>query len=333
MKKLLKILGWSLVAIAGFAVVGYAVAWSIARSRYEREWVAHEVDFPIPFPLDAAELEAMRAERVADGAAPDHPLEGVDLRAVALDRAVARGERIVTVRAGCNGCHGADFGGRTLIDEWFIGYWAAPNLTSGKGSVASDFDASDWDLTVRHGLRHNRRTSTMPSVDFTNLSDRELSDVVAYIRSKPAVDNDLGPTRFGPVLAWVFATNPDFLATFDIDHAAAHAREPPVAAAPEEFGRHLVQVCRGCHGPGLSGGRIQGDPGMPFVANLTPHETGLKDWSEADFVRAFRQGRRPDGSVISEYMPWKQYGRMSDDELKAMYAYLRTVAAREKGNR
>ena len=41
---------------------------------------------------------------------------------------------------------------------------------------------------------------------------------------------------------------------------------------------------------------------MPIVANLTPDETGLKAWSEADFIRALREGRRPDGSSISEYM-------------------------------
>jgi hypothetical protein len=72
---------------------------------------------------------------------------------------------------------------------------------------------------------------------------------------------------------------------------------------------------------------------MPIVANLTPDESGLKAWSEADFIRAIREGKRPDGSAISEYMPWKAYGQMSDDELKAIFAYLRTVPAKPKGNR
>ena len=173
----------------------------------------------------------------------------------------------------------------------------------------------------------------MPAVEFTNLSDRELSDIVAYIRSRPPVDRQAGTVRYGPVFAFVFAAAPDFVVAFDIDHQKEHLREPPGAAPTAQFGEHLVQVCRGCHGPGLSGGKIQGDPQMPIVANLTPHETGLSGWTEADFVRAMREGKRKDGTAISEYMPWKAYGQMSDDELRAIYAYLRTLPPLEKGNR
>ena len=65
MKKFLKVLGWSLVVIAGLAVVAYAVAWGIAKSRYEKESGArHDAGFPIPFPLDDAELTALREERM-----------------------------------------------------------------------------------------------------------------------------------------------------------------------------------------------------------------------------------------------------------------------------
>lgn len=46
-----------------------------------------------------------------------------------------------------------------------------------------------------------------------------------------------------------------------------------------------------------------------------------------------REGKRKDGTLISEFMPWKAYGQMSDSELRAIWAYLRTVPAVEKGNR
>ena len=330
MKKALRILGWSLVVIAGLAMAAYAIAWGISKSRYEKEWVAHDASFPIPFPLDEPELTVLRAERIVAGA---DPRAGFDPEAIALERAVARGERIVETRAGCSGCHGADFGGVSLVDEWMLGRWAAPNLTTGPGSVTVDFDASDWDHAVRHGLRHDGRTSAMPAIEFTNLSDRELSDIVAFIRSKPPVDRKLGAVRYGPVFAFVFAGAPDFMVAYEMDHQAPHMREPPQTAANAEFGAHLVQVCRGCHGPGLSGGKIQGDPGMPIVANLTPHATGIADWTERDFIRAIREGKRKDGSAISDYMPWQAYAKMSDEELKAMYAYLRTLEPRAKGNR
>jgi hypothetical protein len=78
---------------------------------------------------------------------------------------------------------------------------------------------------------------------------------------------------------------------------------------------------------------LQGDPNMPIVANLTPHESGLKSWSEDDFIRAIREGVRKDGSAISESMPWKAYRQMTDTEIKAIWAYLQTLPPIEKGSR
>jgi len=308
MKKLLKILGWSVVAIVVVAILAYGVAWWMAGNRYDRQWVAHDATFPIPFALGEDE-------------------------AVALAQAIANGQHLVESRVGCMGCHGKDFGGGVIVDEPILGRWVAPNLTMGKGSVTREYTASDWDHAVRHGLRRGGRSSSMPAIEFVNLSDHELSDIVAYIRSLPPVDRDLGRVKFGPVFTFVMAFDSSALVAFNIDHEKAHAVEPPDSAPTAEYGEHIVQVCRGCHGANLSGGKIQGDPNMPIVANLTPHETGLKDWTEADFIRALREGKRKDGRELSGYMPWRAYGQMSDAELKAIWAYLRTVPAVEKGNR
>ena len=125
----------------------------------------------------------------------------------------------------------------------------------------------------------------------------------------------------------------DTLAAYDVDHYKPHAVEPPVEAASVELGRHIAQVCLGCHGANLSGGKIAGDPNMPLVANITPHESGLKGWTEADFFRALREGKRKDGSGILPQMPWQAYGQMSDVEIKALWAYLQTVPSSEKGER
>jgi mono/diheme cytochrome c family protein len=308
MKKLLKILGWLVVGIAGIAILAYGVAWWMAGSRYDKQWLAHDATFPIPFPFDEAET-------------------------VALARAIANGRHLVESRVGCTGCHGKDFGGGVIIDAPILGRWVAPNLTTGKGSVTLDYTAADWDHAVRHGLRRGGRSSSMPSIEFANLSDHELSDVVAYIRSLPPVERDLGRVKFGPVFTFVMAFDSSALVAFNIDHQKAHAVEPPDSAPTAEYGEHIVQVCRGCHGANLSGGKIQGDPNMPIVANLTPHGSGLKDWTEANFIRAMREGKRKDGRELSGYMPWRAYGQMSDAELKAIWAYLQTVPAVEKGNR
>lgn len=333
MKKLLKILGWSVIAIVVAALLAYGLAWWVTSSRYDKQWIAHDATFPIPFALGEAELAALRAERTAAGAPAVDPLAGVDLQAIALERAIARGKHLVDSRVNCNACHGKDFSGGVIVDVAVVGRWVAPNLTTGKGSVTLEYTAADWDHAVRHGLRRGGRTSSMPSQDFVNLSDHELSDIVAYIRGMPPVDRDLGPVKFGPVFTFMLATDSKALPASAIDHAKAHPVEPPETAPTAAFGEHLVQVCRGCHGERLSGGKLKGDPNMPIVANLTPHETGLKDWTEADFIRALREGKRQDGTAISEFMPWRAYGQMGDSELKAIWAYLQTVPSVEKGNR
>ncbi len=173
----------------------------------------------------------------------------------------------------------------------------------------------------------------MPSIEFVNLSDHELSDIVAYVQSRPAVDRTMEAVGIGPLFSYVVAFNPDILLAFAVDHNKPHAVEPPVEAASVELGQHIAQVCKGCHGGNLSGGKVAGDPNMPIVANITPHETGLKGWTEADFIRALREGKRKDGTEILPQMPWKAYGQMSDIELKALWAYLQTVPPTDKGDR
>jgi mono/diheme cytochrome c family protein len=333
MRKLLKVVVWIVALVLLLALGAVGVARAIAGQKYNKQWTTHQVSFAIPFPLSAAELEALRTERIAAGASAADPLAGVDLQTLTLSRAIARGEHLMKTRVGCEGCHGADLGGKVLIDQVIVGYWAPPNLTGGTGSVTRGYTAADWDRAVRHGVRHNGKTSSMPSTEFTNLSDHELSDIVAYIQSLPPVDRTMSPVGIGPVFSFVVGFDSSALPAYRIDHQKPHPVEPPVEAASVQLGEHIAQVCRGCHGEHLSGGKISGDPNMPIVANITPHETGLKGWTETDFFRALREGKRKDGTDILPQMPWKAYGQMKDVELRALWAYLQTVPPIVKGSR
>ena len=69
--------------------------------------------------------------------------------------------------------------------------------------------------------------------------------------------------------------------------------------------------------------------GVTYAPNLTPHETsGMGIWTEQMFVDALRTGRHMGQSrAIQPPMPWSAYSRMTDTELKSVYAYLRTVPA------
>lgn len=72
---------------------------------------------------------------------------------------------------------------------------------------------------------------------------------------------------------------------------------------------------------------ISGPWGITFTANLTPDETGvLSQYSEDQFVAMMRSGlRQGQGRPILPPMPWPVYGQLTDDDLKAVFAYLRTI--------
>ena len=90
----------------------------------------------------------------------------------------------------------------------------------------------------------------------------------------------------------------------------------------------VTGVCTDCHGGHLSGGPISGaPPEFPPAANLTP-SGDLAHWSDADIVRALREGARPDGAVLNPSMPWKATRSMTDDEIAALIRYLRSIPAR-----
>lgn len=112
-------------------------------------------------------------------------------------------------------------------------------------------------------------------------------------------------------------------------------------AAQLARGRYLVEVtaaCGNCHTPKgptgnlpgreLAGGFVVVDaPEFRAVApNITPDpETGIGRWTDAQIARAIREGIRPDGSLIGPPMPFGFYRHISDQDLAAMVAYLRTV--------
>jgi mono/diheme cytochrome c family protein len=63
-----------------------------------------------------------------------------------------------------------------------------------------------------------------------------------------------------------------------------------------------------------------------FGPNITPHPVaGIGNWTEADFVRAMRHGRRPDGDHYFPAFPYPSFTRITDDDLRHLWAYLRSL--------
>jgi mono/diheme cytochrome c family protein len=256
---------------------------------------------------------------------PEHPF------AIRRDSAaVAEGHRIATIR-GCVDCHGSDLAGTVMVDDPVLGRLIPANLTLGGRGAA--LDDRDWERAVRHGVRRDGTPLLiMPAHEMSGMSDADLGAIVAFARSLPAVATVRPATRAGPLIRVLhLARQVTLLPAEEIDHAKPHPAM--VAAEPTpRFGAYLAAGCIGCHGPTLSGGSIPGaPPDWKPAANITP--AGIGRYAEADFIRALREGRRPDGSSLDPQMPYRLTKSMTDVELRALYAYLRTVPAREYGNR
>jgi mono/diheme cytochrome c family protein len=316
MKLLMRGLGVLVLVLVVVAGSAYLWASNASARALSRTVDVHTVDFPVPFPLDAEEVEALELS-------PD------EAERVALERALERGAHLVNARYGCIECHGHDFGGGTMIDAFPIGTLLGPNLTSGQGGVVGSYTVADWDRIVRHGVLPDGRVTIMPSEDFVRMSDQELSDIIAYIRSIPPVDREMAPVRLGPLGKFLVATGQiHFSADLVGEHHVAHSPLPPPAEVTVDFGAHLAAVCTGCHAMNLAGGPIAGgDPNWVPAANLTPHGEGLAGWSYEDFVMAMREGRRPDGAEIREPMSFVMpfANNMTEVEMQALWLYLQSL--------
>ena len=247
--------------------------------------------------------------------------------------ALARGEHIAITR-GCTDCHGADLGGRVLVDAFPIGRLAAPNLTRGKGGVGPRLDAAGIERAVRHGVGDGGRLLLyMPATDYSALTDADMADLIAFVSAAAPVDRDIPAPLAGPLMRTLFVFDKAPLAyALRVDQNAKHA-SAMVPSAGADYGRYLANSCTGCHGEHFSGGRVPGTPpSFPPARNITPDPVdGIGKWSKADFYAAVRTGKRPDGSVLNTFMPWKAFATLSDMELDALWAYLQTVPARATG--
>ena len=302
--KILKVFGFVLVALLVAVLAVYAWASYAAGRKLARIYTTHTADFPIPYPAGGQDS--------AQGATA----------------ALERGKHLVEARYGCAECHGQDFAGGVMVDDPAIGRILGPNLTQGKGGVTTGFRAADWDRIVRHGIKPDGRPALMPSEDFREMSDQELSDIIVFIRSQPPVDREVPSPALGPLGKVLLATGKFTLSADAVGSERAHAATPPEAAPTVHFGRHIAATCMGCHRADLGGGPIVGgDPSWPPAANLTPGPEGIGRWTFAQFRTALREGKRPDGTALrppmSAMVPYAR--KMKDVELEALWAYLRSL--------
>lgn len=241
---------------------------------------------------------------------------------------IERGRHLATAVAKCVDCHTDNLAGKKFIDAGPLGVVYASNLTGGQGGILGRYTDAQLEQAIRHGVRPDGRgIMIMPSDEYQYLADEDVSAIIAYLRTLAPVDSTYPASKLGPVGRALFVAGKlPFIPAERMDHAAARGpRTAPPVGATREYGQYLVSVggCRGCHGPNLVGGPSP-EPGAPPAANITPAGP-IGQWTEQQFFTAIRTGTRPDGSRILEFMPWKSMSRHTDDELRAIWMYLRTV--------
>ena len=246
---------------------------------------------------------------------------------------VDRGRELATFR-GCRDCHGDNLQGRVVEDAMPVMVLAGPNITP--GGVTKDYTNQDWARAIRHGVkRDGRSVRFMPAYEYTQLSHDDLAAIIAYARSVPAVDQPARPFEVGPLGRVLYlAGELPLLPAEIIDHNAKPAA--PTRGPTAEYGAYLASACVGCHGDELSGGPIPGAPPQwAPAANLTPHDSGLAEWTFEDFKKLFATGVRPDGTKVDgRYMPYEGLNAStSEEDLRALWEYTRIMPPKAAGGR
>ena len=242
------------------------------------------------------------------------------------DQSIQRGKHLATIFM-CTGCHSEDFSGKEYFTIPGMLNIPTPNLTTGDGGVGGLYSVEDWSRAIRHGVAvDGRAIFIMMSRQYAHISDEDLCSLIAYLQSLPPIDNQLSQRRLeflGLVMMGAGMMPP--LAADQIDHSNTQVGsvEPGVTV---DYGRYLTFTCTECHGENFNGAPF-GPPGQEVITpNLTPGGE-LVAWSEQDFIDTMRTGVTPSGRTLSEDMPWKYFGQMTDDELKAVWMYLRSLPA------
>ncbi len=259
---------------------------------------------------------------------------------------IERGRYLVEGILTCGNCHSPRGpGGAIDAAKLYSGgpqTWDEPAYTVKGSNITPDLETGigKWSpaetrRAIQDGVRPSgaRLAPIMPYPFYMIFTPGDLDAVVAYLRSVPPVHREVPPPIYKTALP-----SPDVPAGADQPPPEADLRDPV------KRGFYLVTIghCMECHTPvvnglrDLAGGLGKGGPtfrgpwGELVARNITPHrEKGIGAWSDAEIKRAITQGVRADGSRLKPPMGFDWYARMTDEDLDAMVAYLRTVPPKE----
>ena len=268
--------------------------------------------------------------------------------------ALERGEYLFKYGHGCWGCHSkvmdansSPSGGRpfdlTSVGPGF-GMFYAPNITPDKETGIGGWTDGEIVRAIREGVGKDGRKlfPIMPVAALKGLSDDDVLALVSYLRSLEPVANKVPANELSFAAKALFA--------FGVLKPEPEITEPIVApqrGVTAEWGKYVATnagLCYDCHTPrnledgsfyndslfaggtiGF-GGKIDGEAVEVYAANITmDEETGIGSWTEGQFLTAARYGVRADGRAISPHMPFMAYAFWDEEDVRAIYAYLKTI--------
>jgi mono/diheme cytochrome c family protein len=221
---------------------------------------------------------------------------------------LAQGKKVALTR-GCLGCHGENAQGGLFVDIPWVARVPAPGLTQ----RVHAWSIEELDRSIRQGLRENGKSVFgMPSGMYQHLSDEDFGALIAFLRSLPRSDQELG-RRFLGLPARMLIVQGE-LAPERVHFAAYLEAQSAHGDVPAQ-GKYLAQTtCSECHGPNLHGWAADAAPSLAIVAAYSPEE----------FLRLMTTGESASGRELGlmKAVSLDRFAHFAPEEIEAIYAYL-----------
>lgn len=260
-----------------------------------------------------------------------------------------RGKYLVESIAGCGNCHTpqgpngpvmekAYAGGLEIVEPGMLKAYST-NITPDKETGIGNWTVEQIMVAIREGKRPDGSLirPPMPIWLYRGISDADARAMAVYVKSLPAIKNTVPKSEYKIPLPKSYGP--------PVKNVKAPPRGNKVA-----YGRYLagpVGHCLDCHTPFAKGGgkdvknrlfaggqKFEGPWGVTVSRNITPHKTdGIGAWKDAEIKRAITQGISRDGSKLGPPMGFPYYAKMTDADIGAVIAYLRSVKPLPNGKK
>ena len=281
MRRLLKWIGITLGSVVVLAVIAYGVLYIISEHMLRRTYAFAPIPLQVPTDADS----------------------------------VAKGKRLAKLYGCSEGCHGKGIEGDVMVDSPLVARVVAPNLTS----AVRRYSDPELAAIIRTGVRPDGRSVfVMPSQALRLISDEELGDILAYLRSVPAVDGPRLEGRVGPLVRLNIVTGSVKTTAQLVQEAVP---PPPASGEGAQRGRYLASTtCAGCHGTDLSGGHLYDGPPTPPPLQI------VAAYSPEAFTELMRNGialgGRKLGIVMRDYVALGRMSVLTQAQIADLYSYL-----------